>query len=138
MRNRVPMLVLAASIAVACQGLIRPTPAATPPTPAQIAELWFEPEPDRDLYWGVGGERRQPDPSVTYTVLDVKRRGFSMGFTVEDPAHRKWSVKLPPEATTEVVASRILWAVGYHQPPVYYLGRWNAEGSPDKNPQLPG
>jgi len=60
-----------------------------------------------------------------------------MGFTVDDPKGGKWSVKLPPEATTEVVASRLLWGVGYHQPPIYYVGRWNAGGRRD-NPQLPG
>jgi hypothetical protein len=43
---------------------------------------------------------------------------------VEGPGNRKWSAKLPPEAQTEVVASRILWGVGYHQPPIYYVGRF--------------
>lgn len=26
---------------------------------------------------------------------------------------------------TEVVVSRILWGLGYHQPPVYYLPSWD-------------
>jgi hypothetical protein len=136
MRTCVPVAVAAALISAAC--LARPKPPAAPPSPTQLAELWVEPEPDRDLFWGVGGRRLQPDASVTYKVLDVKRDGFSMGFTVEGPGTRKWSVKLPPEAPTEVVASRILWGAGYHQPPIYYVGRWNADGSPDPNPQLPG
>jgi len=131
----VPVVVAAALLTVAC---MRPKPAAAPPTAAQLAELWVEPEPGRDLFWGVGGARLQPDPSVTYKVLDAKEGGFSMGFTVEDASKRRWSVKLPPEAPTEVVASRILWGVGYHQPPIYYVGRWNAARSPDPNPQLPG
>jgi hypothetical protein len=86
----------------------------------------------------VGGKRLAPDPSATYKIIDTKRGGFSMGFTVEDPQKREWSVKLPPEAPTEVVASRLLWGLGYHQPPIYYVGRWNAEDPPDPNPQLPG
>jgi len=135
--KRVCLLAVAASLFVACHGLTRPMPATVPPSPAQLAELWVAPEPDRDLYWGVGGERLKPDPSVTYTIIDTKRTGFSMGFTVTGPSKRKWSVKLPPEAPTEVVASRLLWGVGYHQPPIYYVGRWNAEGRRD-NPQLPG
>jgi hypothetical protein len=138
MRNRVYLLAIAASTLVACHSLARPMPPATPPSAAEIAELWFEPEPDRDLFWGVGTERLKPDPSVTYKVLDTKRGGFSMGFTLEGPPGRKWSAKLPPEATTEVVASRLLWGIGYHQPPVYYVGRWNADGAPEPNPQLPG
>jgi hypothetical protein len=121
---------------VACQTAIRST-FTGPLTPAQIAELWSSPEPNRDLFWGVGGKRLAPDPEAAYKVLDVKRTGFSMGMTVEGPGKRKWSAKLPPEAPTEVVASRILWGLGYHQPPIYYVGRWNAEGAPDPNPQLP-
>ena len=49
--------------------------------------------------------------------------GFSMGLTVEGPGGRKWSAKMPPEAPTEVVASRLLWGLGYHQPPIYYVGQ---------------
>ena len=50
--------------------------------------------------------------------------GFSPGLDVKDEQGREWSVKLGPEARTEVVASRIVWAMGYHQPPVYYLPRF--------------
>src|SRR5262249_51223772 len=42
----------------------------------------------------------------------------------------RWSVKLGPEAQTEVAASRIVWAIGYHQPPVYYLSSWRITGAP--------
>lgn len=44
---------------------------------------------------------------------------------------------MPPEAPTEVVASRLLWGVGYHQPPIYYVSTWAAQGGPYPNPQLP-
>ena len=137
MMKRTYLLALAVSVFGACVSLTRPTPPAEPPSAAKLAELWVEPDPGRDLFWGIGGERLKPDPAVTYTIIETKRGGFSMGFTVTDPSSRKWSVKLPPEATTEVVASRLLWGVGYHQPPIYYVGRWNAEGRRD-NPQLPG
>lgn len=120
----------------ACHATIRSTQ-ATPPTREQLAELWSAPAGARDLFWGVGGRRLAPDPNLTYKVLDIKRGGFSMGLTVEGPPGRKWSAKMPPEAPTEVVASRILWGVGYHQPPIYYVGKWNADDAPDPNPQLP-
>jgi hypothetical protein len=35
------------------------------------------------------------------------------------------------------VASRLLWGIGYHQPPIYYVGEWHAAGAPEPNPQLP-
>lgn len=130
------LLAGAVCLVTACHSAIRSTLTA-PITPDQTAELWHAPEPTRDLFWGVGGARLAPDPNDTYKVLEVKRGGFSMGMTVDGPGKRKWSAKLPPEASTEVVASRLLWGVGYHQPPIYYVGSWNAKGAPEPNPQLP-
>ena len=129
-------IVLAAGLLPACHASIRSTQ-ATPPTPEQLAELWIQPERNRDLFWGVGGQRLAPDPGAKYKVIEVKRTGFSMGLTVEGPDKREWSAKMPPEAPTEVVASRLLWGVGYHQPPIYYVDKWSADDAPDPNPQLP-
>lgn len=101
----------------------------------ELAELWVEPEPGRNLFDGVGGPQLAPDPQALFTVTETKKGGFSNGYTVKDPRGREWSAKLYPEARTEVVASRILWGVGYHQPPVYTLERWSAEGARGPNPQ---
>jgi hypothetical protein len=136
MRRKILLLAGAVCITTACHATIRSTQ-ATPPTREQLAELWSAPTTTRDLFWGVGGRRLAPDPDQTYQVLAVKQAGFSMGLTVEGPPGRKWSAKMPPEAPTEVVASRLLWGLGYHQPPIYYVGRWNAEKAPEPNPQLP-
>ncbi len=105
------------------------------PSAAELAELWIEPEPGRDLFYGVGGPQLAPKPLLTYTVIEAKKRGFSSGYTVKDPEGKEWSAKLYPEARTEVVASRILWAVGYHQPPAYVLEQWSAAGARGPNPQ---
>jgi hypothetical protein len=125
-----------AALAAACHPQIKST-LTSPPTPSQLAELWVEPRPDRDLYWGVGGKRLAPNPDAPYTVIEIKRGGFSSGYTVKDPQDREWSVKFPPEAPTEVTASRIHWGIGFHQPPNYYLTKWLAEKAPSPNPQLP-
>ena len=53
------------------------------------------------------------------------------------PDGREWSAKFPPEASTEVVASRIHWGIGYHQPPIYYVPEWRAEKATSPNPQKP-
>jgi hypothetical protein len=126
----------AAAILISCTPPIKST-LPGPPSAAQIAELWVRPQPGRDLFYGVGGKKLAPDPVVRYTILEIKRSGYSRGYTVKDPADREWSVKFPPEAATEVTASRILWGVGYHQPPIYYLASWNAEKATSPNPQLP-
>lgn len=122
---------------IACNTALLTSTLQGPPSAAQIAELWVRPEAGRELFYGVGGRRLAPDPAARYTVIEMKRSGFSRGYTVTDPRDREWSVKFPPEAATEVAASRIFWGVGYHQPPVYYLARWDAAKAPSPNPQLP-
>ena len=96
---------------------------------ASIAELWQEPAAleERDLFHGAGGPQFVPrDPSYTFVARDTS--GWSPGFDVRSSDGVEWSVKLGPEAQSEVVSSRILWAVGFHQPPMYYVARWNLTG----------
>ncbi len=102
-----------------------------------LAELWQRPDTERDLYYGPGGAALAPDPDARYKVIEVKIGGFSDGYHVLDPHGREWSAKFPPEASPEVVASRLHWALGYHQPPVYLLREWSADGATAPNPQLP-
>jgi hypothetical protein len=130
------VLALFEVVILGCAVPVRATQ-ATPPTAAQLAELWVDPGGARDLYWGVGGKRLAPDPAGRYTVIEIKRGGFSRGYTLKDAQDHEWSAKFPPEASTEVAASRILWGVGYHQPPIYYLAEWNAQKANSPNPQLP-
>lgn len=102
-----------------------------------MAQLWIQPDRNRDLFYGVGGKKLAPDPAATYTVIEIKRGGFSRGYTVVGPGKREWSAKFPPEAKTEVTASRLHWGIGYHQPPIYLLNEWTAEKATSPNPQLP-
>lgn len=136
-RIAVVLLALVPALTTACSRPIRST-LDQKPTSAQLAQLWVEPKMPRDLYWGVGGKALAPDPDAEYRVIEIKRTGFSRGYTVTGPGDREWSVKFPPEASTEVVASRIFWAVGFHQPPLYYLTKWTAKEATSPNPQLPG
>ena len=119
-----------------CHPRIRST-ADTTPTPAQMAQLWIEPPPNRDLFVGVGGPELAPDPAARYRIIEVKRHGFSPGYTVVGPGEREWSVKLPPEGRTEIVASRIHWGIGFHQPPVYLLEAWHPADGRTPDPQPP-
>ncbi len=70
-----------------------------------------------DLYHGPGGPDLQPRPGQSWRFLKKDTKGFSPGWDVRDSGGREWSVKQGPDAQSEVVASRIVWALGYHQPP---------------------
>jgi hypothetical protein len=99
---------------------------------AAVSELWLPPQDigSRDLFHGPGGPALAPSTETPFTWIATDEDGFSRGFDVRGPDGREWSVKLGPEAQTEVVVSRILWAIGYHQPPTYYLARWTLTGGP--------
>lgn len=96
----------------------------------QLTELWQQPGSvaERDLFFGPGGRALAPGPSAAYAFVKHKSAGKNPGYDVRDPEGRLWAVKLGEEAQSEVVASRILWAIGFHQPPTYYLDRWTLSG----------
>ena len=60
LRLAVPVLLVPLAALAACHPVIKSTSPA-PPTAAQMAELWVQPDRARDLYWGVGGQRLAPD-----------------------------------------------------------------------------
>jgi hypothetical protein len=109
-----------------CTAKVRPT---MPPSGAPLAELWQRPNDiaSRDVFYGPWGVERAPAPDATYTFVERKQQGTNPGVTVKDPFGREWHVKQPPhndqgaEGPIEVTLSRVLSAVGYHQPPVYFL-----------------
>jgi hypothetical protein len=107
----------------------RASTSPTAPIPAAIAELWQAPTDlaQRDLFHGPGGARLAPR-ARPFTFVAKDSSGYSPGFDVRDAEGIEWSVKLGPEAQTEVAASRILWSVGFHQPPTYYMSAWQLSG----------
>jgi hypothetical protein len=111
-----------------CTTKVEPT---MPPSQAPMAEFWQQPNDiqSRDLYYGPWGRERAPDPNATFAFVERKQHGTNPGVTVKDPQGREWHVKQPPhndqgaEGPIEVTLSRVLSAVGYHQPPIYFLPR---------------
>lgn len=75
--------------------------------------LWEDPGDiaSKDLYFGQGGQDHQPKPPFTFISED--HNGTNPKFDAHDADGTKWRVKLGSEARPEVVASRLLWAVGY-------------------------
>jgi len=83
--------------------------------------LWHDPGDisTLDLLNGEGGGDGMPAPPFTFESEDLN--GTSPKFDVNDGNHKKWRVKLGPEARPEVVASRLLWAVGFYVNDDYVL-----------------
>ena len=133
-------LVVASLIALDCGRPVinnRPeTPEAAPRAP--LAELWVEPADleRRNLLLGSTQPGQAPSTDVEYAVRARDESGYSNGYDVTGPDGRQWDIKLGKEAQTEIVVSRILWALGYHQPALYYVtgwklaGMWDDEGEP--------
>jgi len=125
--RRIATLVLIAVTGGSCAGVGRPQVQNAPPPPG--SSMWVEPTDiaSRDLYYGPWGRELAPDPKDVYELVELKHTGVNLGMTVKDSKGREWSVKQPypgnldSEAPVEVVVSRLLSAVGYRQPPVYYL-----------------
>src|SRR5262245_60800568 len=107
------------------------------PAEVDVTQLWIEPADleSRDLYNGPGGAQLAPNAGVGYALIKLDSKGYSPGYQVRDAEGTTWDVKLGPEAQTEVVASRALWAIGYHQPPVYYPPNWTLDNKPQTPPQ---
>jgi len=121
-------IVAAALTAVGRVPAVRGTP--------DLAELWQDPGniAARDLRWGRGGKALHPSPETEYEFKALDAVGYSAGYDVVDPQGRKWDVKTGDEGQPEVVASRLLWAIGYHQPTVYYVPDWKLKNGPVPKP----
>lgn len=137
------IILVAVAFTTGCAKLFRDAPRPTvgvDQATRLLPELWR----DRgdiaslDLYHGPGGRELQPPSGRTWKFRKQDSKGFSPGWDVVDSAGREWSVKQGPEAQSEVVASRILWVLGYHQPPTYYVADWSLADGPEPGKQTPG
>jgi hypothetical protein len=144
-----PVLLLAGPVAGCTKAVQGPPQVRVDASrPAQLSELWV----DRgdvaalDLFHGPGGPDLAPPRGAPFRFLAQDTKGFSPGWDVHDTSGTRWSVKLGPESQSEVVASRVLWAMGYHQPPTYHVREWTLVGGPRPGagergrfrPDLPG
>ena len=91
----------------------------------QISEerpvLWRNPVDiaSRNLYYGPGGKAHEPHGPYTFEKEDMA--GSNPKFDVIDQDGVKWRVKMGDEARPEVVASRLIWAVGYFANEDYFV-----------------
>jgi len=129
MRARAHLIQAVAVVAALTVVSDRPRASAAAVDDASLAALWQDPGDVRagDLFNGPWGAACAPDPHATYAFVRSKQHGVNPGIVVRDPLGRTWHVKQAPhgdigeEGPVEVALSRVLSAVGYRQPPVYFL-----------------
>lgn len=128
--RQMPFRLLAVLVAlVACTYSPRAQSQQTTP---DIAELWQEPVDllQRDLVNGPGGASlAPPQTDGVFEFVAFKTTGTNPGYDVRDASGRLWSVKLGIEAQPEVTTSRILWAMGFHQPATYFVHQFTLTGN---------
>ncbi len=124
-----------ALVPAACVGRVAPEVPASAPS-VDVAQLWEDPADNasRDLFYGPGEAALAPAPGSTFAFVKTDSGGYSPGYDVRGADGTEWSVKLGNEAQTEVAVSRILWAIGYHQVPTYYVTSWTMTGGPEGAP----
>lgn len=92
--------------------------------------LWQNPGDvrSRDLFYGAGAADLAPVPPFQF--IEEDKSGESPKVKVRDSKGVKWSVKLGPEAQAEIVATRLVWAVGYFAEEAYYFDKVKVENLP--------
>jgi hypothetical protein len=92
--------------------------------------LWRDPGDvaSRDLRFGPGSVDLAP--AAPFTFIKEDKSGESPKFDVRDSRGVEWRVKLGPEAKSETVATRLIWAVGYFAEEAYYLAEAQIENLP--------
>ncbi|HYE75065.1 MAG TPA: hypothetical protein VEF04_17120, partial [Blastocatellia bacterium] len=94
-------------------GTRRSTAAMLWEAPGRIEEL--------NMVYGSGGRADAPDPGGRYKFIRKLGKGYSTKYVVADDQGKKWVVKFGEEAKSETAASRIVWAMGYHTDPAYFV-----------------
>jgi hypothetical protein len=95
-----------------------------------LTELWRKPKdiPSENLFYGPGGKEHEPHGPFTFVKEDLD--GTNPKYDVRDKDGVKWKIKLGAEARPETVASRFVWAVGYHADEDYFLTEARVTGLP--------
>jgi hypothetical protein len=109
-----------AALVISCAAI---APAQNPAkdSSSDAPAIWHDPGDikSKDLLNGPGGERHHPQLPVKFLKED--KHGQNSKFDVEDANGTKWKAKLGIEAQPEVVATRLLWAIGYFTNDNYYV-----------------
>jgi len=98
------------------------------PWDAPLREFWRRPAEveDQNLFDGPWDRANAPDTGAEFRLVSRASDEANPELIVADDTGRQWSVLRRPHprpgyGSIEVVLSRVLSALGYHQPPVYFV-----------------
>src|SRR5271170_4249516 len=118
--------------AIAQKGYIAADTAGEITLPARppMTYLWRQPQDisAENLFYGRGGQEHEPHGPFTFEKEDLE--GSNPKYDVRDLDGVKWKIKLGAEARPETVATRFVWAVGYHADEDYFLPMVQVSGMP--------
>jgi hypothetical protein len=128
--NRSLLVLLAVVLAFSSTAFAQKTKKKKKAAPTGTPVLWRDPGDvsARDLKFGPGGEQLAPVAPFTFVKEDTI--GASPKFRVKDANGVGWTVKLGPEAQSETVATRLVWAMGYFAEEAYYYDRIEVKNLP--------
>jgi hypothetical protein len=94
-----------------------------PAKPPGAPVIWRNPGDisQRNLMFGPGSAELAP--VAPFTFVKEEQTGESPKFDVTDARGETWVVKVGAEAQAEIVATRLVWSVGYFADEAYYLER---------------
>lgn len=130
LRRALALLLLILISGVPSQALAQKSEGKKSETENARAVLWRNPGNirGRDLRYGPGSHRLAP--LAPFTFVEEDKSGESPKFDVKDARGIEWRVKLGPEAQSETVSTRLVWAVGYFAEEAYYFDRVQVRGLP--------
>ena len=95
------------------------------------ALIWRDPGAISAADIAAGPCRRDGAPAAPFHFLQEHDTGSQPCISVRDAVGREWRVKWGQEVHTEVVGTRLAWALGYFAEPSYFVGSGRIEGARD-------
>jgi hypothetical protein len=93
------------------------------------ATIWRDPGNVETLDFAGGPGGREGAPQPPFVFREAPSYGTNPKIIVSDARNSTWEMKWGPEVKAEPFATRLLWAVGYHVEPSYYVPEGQVEGA---------
>ena len=101
------------------------------PLRSSRAVIWRDPGRIADLDLEAGPCGAQGAPAGPFSFIEEHDTGSQPNVSVRDRAGREWRIKWGPEVHTEVIGTRLAWALGFFAEQSYFVARGRITGARD-------